>query len=363
MSVEGWLEMARADADKRGLAPWCRCSMGWRRRCRRCGMRPTDWTATTGRSPDRPREGAIGAAARARPGAGGRARSAQAGRAGSIAELAAQLARGTLTSERLVEDCLAQIAARQPELNAFITVTADEALAAARRGRSRVRGGPAPRAPARHSALAEGSGRPGRRPTTAGVAGAPRSHRAPSRRAGHGAAARGRRRVRRQDQPARVRVRHHQRRLRRSAPRSNPDRSDAIARWVERRLGDRRAPPAWRSPPSAPTPAAPSASPSAACGIVGLKPEWGEIPAAGVVPLSRQLDHVGPLARSVADAWLMYDVMRRRRPRCRRRSTRCRCKRPAPGRAAGYLFDRLDAEVEHGRPRAPSTACAAAARR
>ena len=44
--------------------------------------------------------------------------------------------------------------------------------------------------------------------------------------------------------------------------------------------------------------------PAAACGIVGLKPEWGQISAAGVVPLSRQLDHVGPLAASVTDAWL-----------------------------------------------------------
>jgi aspartyl-tRNA(Asn)/glutamyl-tRNA(Gln) amidotransferase subunit A len=44
--------------------------------------------------------------------------------------------------------------------------------------------------------------------------------------------------------------------------------------------------------------------------VVGLKPCWGEIPAAGVVPLSRQLDHVGPLARSVADAELLYYVMR-----------------------------------------------------
>jgi aspartyl-tRNA(Asn)/glutamyl-tRNA(Gln) amidotransferase subunit A len=43
--------------------------------------------------------------------------------------------------------------------------------------------------------------------------------------------------------------------------------------------------------------------------VVGLKPGWGEIPAAGVIPLSRQLDHVGPLARSVADAGLLYYVM------------------------------------------------------
>jgi aspartyl-tRNA(Asn)/glutamyl-tRNA(Gln) amidotransferase subunit A len=50
--------------------------------------------------------------------------------------------------------------------------------------------------------------------------------------------------------------------------------------------------------------------PSGACGLVGLKPTWGEVPADGVVPLSRSLDHVGPLARSVTDAWLLYLVLR-----------------------------------------------------
>jgi aspartyl-tRNA(Asn)/glutamyl-tRNA(Gln) amidotransferase subunit A len=50
--------------------------------------------------------------------------------------------------------------------------------------------------------------------------------------------------------------------------------------------------------------------PSAACGTVGLKPAWGEVPCDGVVPLCRSLDHVGPLARSVADAWLLYLVLR-----------------------------------------------------
>ena len=50
--------------------------------------------------------------------------------------------------------------------------------------------------------------------------------------------------------------------------------------------------------------------PSAACGTVGLKPSWGEVPCEGVVPLCQSLDHVGPLARSVADAWLIYLVLR-----------------------------------------------------
>ena len=37
--------------------------------------------------------------------------------------------------------------------------------------------------------------------------------------------------------------------------------------------------------------------PAAACGIVGLKPGFGEVPRDGVVPLSTTFDHVGPLAR------------------------------------------------------------------
>jgi aspartyl-tRNA(Asn)/glutamyl-tRNA(Gln) amidotransferase subunit A len=50
--------------------------------------------------------------------------------------------------------------------------------------------------------------------------------------------------------------------------------------------------------------------PAGACGIVGLKPKFGEVPCDGVVPLSHTLDHVGPLTRSVRDAWILYDVLR-----------------------------------------------------
>jgi aspartyl-tRNA(Asn)/glutamyl-tRNA(Gln) amidotransferase subunit A len=50
--------------------------------------------------------------------------------------------------------------------------------------------------------------------------------------------------------------------------------------------------------------------PAAACGLVGLKPGLGEIPTDGIVPLSATLDHVGPLCRSVADAAIVYDVLR-----------------------------------------------------
>jgi aspartyl-tRNA(Asn)/glutamyl-tRNA(Gln) amidotransferase subunit A len=49
--------------------------------------------------------------------------------------------------------------------------------------------------------------------------------------------------------------------------------------------------------------------PAAVCGCVGLKPTIGELPGDGVIPLSPMLDHVGPITRSVADAWLLYHVM------------------------------------------------------
>jgi Asp-tRNA(Asn)/Glu-tRNA(Gln) amidotransferase A subunit family amidase len=41
--------------------------------------------------------------------------------------------------------------------------------------------------------------------------------------------------------------------------------------------------------------------PAALCGCVGLKATYGRVPSRGVIPLSASLDHVGPLARSVAD--------------------------------------------------------------
>jgi aspartyl-tRNA(Asn)/glutamyl-tRNA(Gln) amidotransferase subunit A len=49
--------------------------------------------------------------------------------------------------------------------------------------------------------------------------------------------------------------------------------------------------------------------PAAACGIVGLKPSFGEVSTGGVIPLSPRLDHVGPLAQSVHDAWTLFRVM------------------------------------------------------
>lgn len=49
--------------------------------------------------------------------------------------------------------------------------------------------------------------------------------------------------------------------------------------------------------------------PAAACGIVGLKPSFGDVSTEGVVPLSHTFDHVGPLAQTVADACLVYHAL------------------------------------------------------
>jgi aspartyl-tRNA(Asn)/glutamyl-tRNA(Gln) amidotransferase subunit A len=49
--------------------------------------------------------------------------------------------------------------------------------------------------------------------------------------------------------------------------------------------------------------------PASLCGVVGLKPTYGRVSTRGVVPLSWNLDHVGPLTRTVRDAALMLSVM------------------------------------------------------
>ncbi|MDH3680905.1 MAG: amidase [Acidimicrobiia bacterium] len=54
--------------------------------------------------------------------------------------------------------------------------------------------------------------------------------------------------------------------------------------------------------------------PASLCGIVGLKTTEGLLPTDGIVPLSHTLDTPGPLARSVADAALMFDVLTGRSP-------------------------------------------------
>jgi aspartyl-tRNA(Asn)/glutamyl-tRNA(Gln) amidotransferase subunit A len=46
--------------------------------------------------------------------------------------------------------------------------------------------------------------------------------------------------------------------------------------------------------------------PASLCGVVGLKPTYGRVSVRGVIPLSWTLDHAGPMARTVTDVALLY---------------------------------------------------------
>jgi Asp-tRNA(Asn)/Glu-tRNA(Gln) amidotransferase A subunit family amidase len=49
--------------------------------------------------------------------------------------------------------------------------------------------------------------------------------------------------------------------------------------------------------------------PASLCGVVGIRPALGAVPTDGVVPLASTYDVVGPLARSVEDAALLLEVL------------------------------------------------------
>ena len=261
----------------------------------------------------------------------------------SISDIAPKIAAGRITAEKVTENCLATIAELNPKLNAFITITADEALARARQADQEIAGGshlgPLHGIPLSIKDLIDCKGTP----TTAGS-------------------------LVRKDVVAA---------------------SDApVTRWLrdagavfvgktnlhefafgttteDSGFGPARNPhDPSRSPGGSSGGSAIAVAtgmslgtvgtdtggsiriPAAACGIVGLKPEWGLIAADGVVPLSRQLDHVGPLAASVADAWLLYNVMQPPASRVNALPETANLKGLRFGMPSGYLFDRLDADVE-----------------
>jgi aspartyl-tRNA(Asn)/glutamyl-tRNA(Gln) amidotransferase subunit A len=91
--------------------------------------------------------------------------------------------------------------------------------------------------------------------------------------------------------------------------------------------------------------------PSAACGTVGLKPSLNELPCDGIVALSSTLDHVGPMTRTVADAAVMFRAMQDHGARRGARAAR------APGQRVlgvpqSYFWERLDPGVREALARA-----------
>jgi aspartyl-tRNA(Asn)/glutamyl-tRNA(Gln) amidotransferase subunit A len=262
-------------------------------------------------------------------------------RARTIEGLAPALARGAVRSERLTEDALDHIRALNPRLNAFIHVMADAALAGARDADQEIAGGryrgPLHGIPVSLKDLIDVAGVP----TTAAsrlrqdcVAGADAPVVAALRRAG--AVIVGKTNLHEfafgttsEDSAWGAARNPH------DDTRSPGGSSGGSAIAVSTGM----------SIASVGTDTGGSIRiPAAACGIVGLKPGWGEVPAEGVVPLSRQLDHVGPLARSVNDAAVLYGVL------CGAPPT------PAAGDEAlssfriavldGYFMDRLGDDID-----------------
>ncbi len=96
--------------------------------------------------------------------------------------------------------------------------------------------------------------------------------------------------------------------------------------------------------------------PSSLCGITGLKPTYGRVSRRGVFPLSWALDHVGPMARTAADAAIILNVIAGHDPRDESSSEEPvpdysrllddpRLKGLRVGVPREYFFDDLDAEV------------------
>jgi aspartyl-tRNA(Asn)/glutamyl-tRNA(Gln) amidotransferase subunit A len=91
--------------------------------------------------------------------------------------------------------------------------------------------------------------------------------------------------------------------------------------------------------------------PAALCGVVGLKPTYGRVSVGGVIPLSSSLDHVGPLTTSLADAQAVFAAIADENPEAipgivpqpTKITPNLRHLRVGVPRA--YFFDELDAEV------------------
>ena len=52
--------------------------------------------------------------------------------------------------------------------------------------------------------------------------------------------------------------------------------------------------------------------PASLCGVVGLKPSYGLVSTRGIIPLSQSLDHAGPITRTVEDAATVLERHRRK---------------------------------------------------
>ena len=218
-----------------------------------------------------------------------------------------RIASGGASPVELTSACLERIAAIDAQVNAFITVMADEAVAAARRVELELEQGEIAGATDRRADRAQRPVRHRRRPDHRGLEVLRRPRSGPGRR--------GRRRS--CGRPAPSCSASSTCTSGRSASRTT---TPITARATTPRALDRIT--GGSSGGSAAALAAGMCFgalgsdtggsiriPASLCGVVGLKPTYGRVSTRGVVPLSWSLDHVGPMARACGDVALLLQVI------------------------------------------------------
>ncbi len=229
----------------------------------------------------------------------------------TIAELARAIRSGELTAETATTDCLERIAERNPAINAYITVLADQALAQAKQADAELKSGrdrgPLHGVPISLKDIIDLDG-----VSTTAASKVRHGHVAPH------------------DAPVVARLREAgavflgKTNLHEFA--FGTTNEDSAFGLVRHPLDPNRSPGGSSGGSAASvldgmayasigTDTGGSVRiPSAACGLVGLKPSLDEVPIGGVFPLSKTMDHVGPLCRSVEDAAIVHDVLCGRAP-------------------------------------------------
>ncbi|KAA0677263.1 amidase [Roseomonas genomospecies 6] len=224
----------------------------------------------------------------------------------TLTEAARAVRDGALRAEALADACLDRVARLNPTLNAFLSVEAEEALAAARRADAEIRAGrlrgPLHGVPLAHKDMFHRAGKPC-------TCGSPiRRGFRPERTATV---------LERLDAAGAVTLgtlhmaefamgpTGHNAHLGRCRNPWDPDRitggsSSGSGAAVAARL-------AFGSLGS--DTGGSVRLPAALCGVVGLKPTQGATPMDGVMPLSESLDCVGPLARSAEDAATLFSLI------------------------------------------------------
>src|SRR6266536_2306875 len=225
---------------------------------------------------------------------------------GSIAETSELLRRQEVSPVELVRECLDAIERMNPTLNAFITVTAESALAEARQAESEIRSGhwrgPLHGIPVGLKDLID----------TAGVrttaASAVFHDRVPSEDAevvqnlkAAGAVIIGKQNLHEFAYGGSSMISHF-------GPVRNPVNPEHIAGGSSG--GSAAAVASGMCYAAIGTDTAGSVrEPAALCGAVGLKPSYGLVSTEGIIPLSPSLDHAGPITRSVEDCALVLDAI------------------------------------------------------